>query len=195
MPTSNAGVATPFATLSPFKSLRHFFQEAVVLAGARSSRQPEPMMRERAFLHHASWLRLSPRSLRSKAAAAISPQGALLFLSSFTGNEEDYLAGFTASLPKQMDLIWSCSTDWPGAADNAKCAAFIAKYCQSSQSFFNAYGDATVKDIRRALLARLKLDEFASELADADDRRFEQAFGALATSTLTELDAHPAELT
>lgn len=194
MPTTNAGGATPFATLSSFKSLFHFCWEAVVLAGARFSRIPEPAVRERAFLHHASWLRLSPRNLRSKAAAALSPRGALLFLSSFTGNEADYLAGFTSSLPTEMDLIWSCSADWPGAADNARCAQFIAKYGQSSQVFFNAYGEATVKEVRRALFARLKLDEFATELADADDRRFEQAFRALATSIFTEANPLPPEL-
>jgi hypothetical protein len=193
--TRNAGVASPFATLSPFKSCYHFLKEAVVLGGARFFRKPEPAMRQRAFLHHAYWIRVPSKNLRSSPAIAVSPAGALLFLSSFTGSQADYLRGFTASLPTEMDLIWDCSTDWPGAEDNAKCAAFIGKYGQAAGAFFNAYGTSGVRDLRRAISARLKLDEFATELADADDRQFENAFTALATTLLTDANPQAPELT
>ena len=187
-------MTTPFATLSPFKSVFRRAWERLVLAGASVSRHPEPIMRERKFLHHAYWLRLLPDSLRASQTAPVGGPGALLFLSSFTGNQPDYLRGFTASLPKEMDLIWNCSTDWPGAANNSQCAQFIGKYQQSSPLYFNAYGDAGVREIRLALLARSKLDEFATEFADASDQQFELAFKRLATDILTDFDGRPPEL-
>ncbi|HKO47304.1 MAG TPA: hypothetical protein VJV79_06255 [Polyangiaceae bacterium] len=187
-------MTTPFATVSPFKSVLRRGWERLVLAGASVSRQPEPTMRERRFLHHAYWLRLLPASLRASGTARVSGPGALLFLSSFTGNQPDYLRGFTASLPMEMDLIWDCSTDWPGAANNSECAKFIGKYQQSSQMYFIAYGDAGVRDVRLALLARAKLDEFATEFADASDQQFESAFERLATAILTDPDGRPPEL-
>jgi hypothetical protein len=187
-------MTTPFATLSPFKSLVHFWWERVVLAGASLTRNPEPAMRERSFLHHAYWLRLRARSLRASPGAAVGGAGALLFMSSFTGNQADYLRGFTASLPGEMDLIWDCSKDWPGASNNPECARFIGKYQQLSHMFFNAYGASGIRDVRLALLARTKLDEFATEFADASDQQFETAFKQLATSLLTESDGRPPEL-
>jgi len=187
-------MTTPFATLSPFKSLLRLAFEYVVLSGAAVSRIPEPKVRERKFLHHAYWLPLWPKKLRASPTAPFDPSGALLFLSSFTGSQPDYLRGFTASLPEEMDWIWNRSKDWPGAANNRACAEFIAKYHQSAQMYFNAYGDAGVRSVRLALLARDELDEFATEYANASDQQFEAAFRQLARCILTDSDGRAPEL-
>ena len=179
------GRASAFATLSPFKGFVARQLEAAVLFGARVFRMPEPRMRARRFLHHAYWVRLpgsafgpsgipgrgrtgTPRSRSEK-------HGALLFMSSFTGDLADYLGGFTVVLPDEMDLIWGQSENWPGARNYNAALAFVRRYMRRVGAFFNAYGDAGVDDIRFALRLRAELDRLSLQNFRSDED-FARAF-------------------
>src|SRR6516164_11798292 len=97
--------ATAFATLTPFVDTQRRRIESIVLSIVRFVRDPEREMRARSFLHYAYWVVLSP-ALLAKSGGPERLRGALLFMSAFTGDLEDYLMGFTDSLPDAMDRVW-----------------------------------------------------------------------------------------
>jgi hypothetical protein len=176
------GRASAFATLSPFKGFVARQLEAAVLWGARAFREPEARMRGRRFLHHAYWVRLPGSAFRTGTPKSRSEEhGALLFMSSFTGDLADYLGGFTVVLPHEMDLIWGSSDNWPGAWNYNACLGFVRRYMRRVDAFFNAYGDAGVDDIRFALRLRTELDRLALQNFRSDED-FARAFDEMTLS-------------
>ena len=176
------GRASAFATLSPFKGFVARQLEAAVLFGASAFREPEPRMRARRFLHHAYWLRMPGSVFQTGTPKSRSEQhGALLFMSSFTGDLADYLGGFTVVLPDEMDLIWGRSPNWPGARNYNASLAFVRRYMRRVGAFFNAYGDAGVDDIRFALRLRGELDRLALQNFGSDEE-FARAFDEMTLS-------------
>jgi hypothetical protein len=170
------GRASAFATLSPFKGFVARQLEAAVLWGASALRKPEPRMRARKFLHHAYWVRLPGSAFRTGTPKSRSEEhGALLFMSSFTGDLADYLGAFTVVLPDEMDLVWGQSENWPGARNYNASLGFVRRYMRRVDAFFNAYGDAGVDDIRFALRLRTELDRLALETFQSDEQ-FARAF-------------------
>ena len=179
------GKASAFATLSPFKGFVARQLEGAVLFIADTLRRPEPRMRSRQFLHQAYWVRLPPSTFRRPRLpkGRSARRGALLFMSSFTGDLSDYLGGFTLVLPAEMDAIWEQCHDWPKARHYGACLKFVERYMRRVDAFFNAYGDAGVSDIRFALDLRGELDSLAMESDHLGDEEFARAFG-VATQAL-----------
>jgi hypothetical protein len=167
--------ATAFATLTPFVDAQRRRMESFVLSVVQFVRDPEPEMRRRSFLHYAYWVVLAP-ALLSKSGGPERKKGALLFMSAFTGDLEDYLMGFTDSLPSAMDRVWGQCTGWPGAADFMRALRFVERYAKQSAVFYDAYGDARIEDIRNAMRLRTELDRFATESCHMTDREFEARY-------------------
>jgi hypothetical protein len=156
---NHKGRADAFSTFTPLKARFSRFLQALVYAGAP---ERDPQIRKEGFLHFAFWTTLRRRDLaRAGVSEVDNPKhGALLFVSAFNGDPDEYIAGFSAHLHEEMDALWNESVEWAGASDPKKLDWFIARYSRSVNLFFNAYRD-DLKGLRNAVTLRRRLDELA----------------------------------
>jgi len=140
--------------------------------------------RELGSLHFAHWVVL-PRSrvaaltrTRLPRAAPAVRRGQLLFLSDFSGDWEDYLAGFNVVLLAALDLVWGDATGWKRKMALGEYLAYVRRHQLQALVYYQAYGDrATVHDVRCALHVSEQLERFALATDQAHDpQRFEHAF-------------------
>lgn len=177
---NHKGRADAFSTFTPLKSRLSRFVQKLVYAGAP---ERDPQIRDRGFLHFAFWTTLKYRDLANAGIPeSDNPKhGALLFVSAFTGDPDEYIAGFSEHLHDEMDALWNESVEWAGAADTKKLNWFIQRYCRSVNLFFNAYRD-DVKGLRNAVTLRRKLDELADAQAGKSPPPLREALKTLARS-------------
>jgi hypothetical protein len=179
-PTENVKASTrAFTTFTPFRSWLHRQLERLPLIGAVTA---EPEVRKRKFLHHAFFVRLSPRHFRRIGLPTDGPlkDGGLLFVSAFNGEAEDYFRGFSNDLHEPMDQIWSHCVDWETARVFDNLQRFIARYRRRVSMFYNSYEDTSTV-VRDTLRVREALDqtlEVAS--SSATDEEFQRAYRRLA---------------
>lgn len=90
----------------------------------------------------------------------------LLFTTNFDGSWDDYVDEFIDKAADGLDAIWSNCEGFPegGSRNRAAFKQYIHDHEYRADLFYEAYPDATVKDIQKALRIRQKwealLDEF-----------------------------------
>ena len=81
----------------------------------------------------------------------------LLFASTFDGDWDAYIDDFASQIPDAIDLIFGEAEDYPGIK-HPKIKDYIVKHQITSTFFYDAYPDATVRDIRKAMKVKRGLD-------------------------------------
>ncbi|HEY6882218.1 MAG TPA: hypothetical protein VI299_29510 [Polyangiales bacterium] len=177
---NHKGPSSAFATLSELKQAWRFrFFSWFALARAKVTRDHEPKIRERTFLHHASWVRVPAAALRYPTAfpSDRAPRGdSLLFLSYFTDDLLDYLRGFTEKLSDAMDALWYPTTEWEGAASYGATKRYVLNHRWRTDVYFNGRQNLNVGDARVALATRRRLDELAALLDTPDHEAFARVY-------------------
>jgi hypothetical protein len=88
----------------------------------------------------------------------------LLFASTFDGDWDAYINDFAAYIPDQIDQIFGEAEGAPGIrSPNIK--DWIVKHQVSSEYFYSAYPNASVRDIWKALRVKGGLDVLLDEAA------------------------------
>ena len=176
------GHTAAFANFSYFKSFWSRTLERVVLMGAG---RHTATVREMAFLHTAHFCRILPKHLRR---AGLRPDGdlehgALLFLSTYNGDGDEYFRAFSRDVPDAMHDVWNRCLGWQQATPYPLLRAFIRTHRRDTQMFHNAYPD-TVKRIRSSLRLRRALDDLCAKAVatDVSDETFQDAFRRVALS-------------
>ena len=105
----------------------------------------------------------------------------LLFTSNFDGDADSYLHELVAQMGEEAARIWGHCVGCPQPAEGAALKAYLHRNQVDSGVAFAAYGDASVKDIRRALDKRARLIDFvvrAQAMTSAQRRKaFLKEFG------------------
>jgi hypothetical protein len=178
--TENVKASTAaFTTFTPFRSWLSRQLERLPLIGAVTA---EREVRKRKFLHHAYFVRLSPRHFKRVGLPTDGPlkNGALLFLSAFNGDSEAYFRGFSNDLHAPMDQIWKHCVDWETARVFDNLQRFITRYRRRVTMFYNVYEDTSTV-VRESLLVREALDEtLRLASSGASDAEFQRAYRRLA---------------
>jgi len=103
----------------------------------------------------------------------------LLFSTSFDGDEPGYLREIVDVLGDEVAAVWSHCVGFPGPAADA-FIPWLLEHKVRNSFFFSAYGNATVHDVRNALVARERALELALHAQDLDPaarlRAFREAF-------------------
>ena len=179
---SNAkGRATAFVTLSRFRSVWHEAWANVTFLAA-SAGIDESRARALSFLHHAYWVVLRPPSDGSRRRRG---RGELLFISAFAGDWEDYLAGFRLINPRLMNLVWGQCENWPKSVQVPAFLDYVRDRQPEVAAFFNAYGDADVRDIRAALRTSDAWDRLTRELPALSDEQLQAAYQKFALDVMS----------
>jgi hypothetical protein len=172
------GRVTAFVTRSRFRTIWHEAWAKFTFLIARGGID-ESRARALSFLHHA-YIVVLPQPGESNGWRTSSD---LLFISAFAGDWEDYLAGFRLVTPRLMNLIWGQTEGWtksphvPNFLEHVRCRQHPVA------TFFNAYGNADVRDIRNALRVREAWDRIAGDLSTASDQQLQSAYAELMFET------------
>jgi hypothetical protein len=164
-PRPSRGV--PFNTLSLVRRIVGAPVLSLALRALRVTR-PDKVARQVGQLYFARWLLLSPRVVSevSRVDGSDRHRHYLLFISDFTGDLDEYLSAFARVLTPAMNLLWGFCEAWPGAARSSDFMRYVHTHQLVNQTYFTAYYDATVGDIRSALRVSKRIDEFVLEAGD-----------------------------
>jgi hypothetical protein len=72
----------------------------------------------------------------------------MLFATTFDGSWDNYIADFASKMPDQIDALFAEVEDYPGIHDPS-VKDVLRKYQVTSDEFYSAYPNATVKQIRK----------------------------------------------
>jgi hypothetical protein len=100
----------------------------------------------------------------------------LVFESNCDGDLESYLRGLAASVPKQLDAIWSHCVGYPGAA-NPQAFVDYMKACQIETTFFfAAVNDKSVPETLSALQTQRAVADFIACHQGMDPEKVQRDF-------------------
>jgi hypothetical protein len=154
MPTTTVsktiGQVTELTVIAPLKpgaaaSLRQ------VLNGLQVT--PESPIKQIGTIHFARWV-------------IIDNDSRLLFTSNFDGSWENYLRDFSQKTPEGMDRIFGHCDGYPdgGCRDFEAFKDYVAKYQVTTDLFYAAYPETSVKGVIEALRVKKLTDEFLRQL-------------------------------
>jgi hypothetical protein len=154
MPTTTVsktiGQVTELTVIAPLKpgaaaSLRQ------VLNGLQVT--PESPIKQIGTIHFARWV-------------IIDNDSRLLFTSNFDGSWENYLRDFSQKTPEGMDRIFGHCDGYPegGCRDFEAFKNYVAKYQVTTDLFYAAYPETSVKGVTEALRVKKLTDEFLRQL-------------------------------
>lgn len=184
-----------FGTRTYFASKKDRLVTAAKLALLRVLKSEEDA-RSLGSLHFASWV-LVPRrkmerlrQLRARVVADPAARDQMLFMSDFSGDWEVYLVGFNRVLLSALDLAWGNSVGWRSPMELKDYLRFVEAHELRAQAYYSPYAhDASVSDVRSALLLSDEVERFAFEVADTSAERFGDAFRRLRIRLGTGLSA------
>lgn len=84
----------------------------------------------------------------------------LLFTSNFDGSLDDYLDLLAATIPDEIDAIWSHCVGFPGAARGERFRDYMKKCQIDNGIFFGDYGESTVDEVMIALHTQRRFVDF-----------------------------------
>lgn len=88
----------------------------------------------------------------------------LLFTSNFDGNLEDYLAEFAERDEGPLNAIFRNCEGWPGARPVGPFIQYVRDHMVPAEYYYSAYPRHTVKEVKRALYWKQRVDEAISGL-------------------------------
>jgi hypothetical protein len=100
----------------------------------------------------------------------------VLFASNFDGSWDQYIDGFGTipRIKRGLRWIWFLSRGFPGPWPLGQFKRYIRHFEVPADFYYCAYGDASVKDIQRALQLDHRLENFLLEQTDIlDEAEFE----------------------
>jgi hypothetical protein len=111
----------------------------------------------------------------------------LVFESNCDGELDNYLAGLAASVPEQLDAIWSHCVGYPGAANRQAFIDYM-KACQLETTFyFAAVNDKSVPETLRALQTQHAVADFISNHQGMEPAQLQAEFAQF----MVELSSAP----
>jgi hypothetical protein len=148
--------------------------------GALPSGEESPLARMRTT-HFARWLVLDDLVYQGPPQKPDHLGTAyLIFITSFDGALDRYLADMAALMGPEADAVWGSCVGYPGRADAAAFADYLRHNQIDTAFFFSAYPQASVPEVRACLTLRQDLADFAvaaqqmrpAELAEEFAARF-----------------------
>ena len=114
---------------------------------------PESPIKQIGTIHFARWV-------------IIDNDSRLLFTSNFDGSCENYLRDFSQKTPEGMDRIFGHCDGYPagGCRDFEAFKDYVAKYQVTTDLFYAAYPETSVKGVVEALRVKKLTDEFLRQL-------------------------------
>jgi hypothetical protein len=114
---------------------------------------PESPIKQIGTIHFARWV-------------IIDNDSRLLFTSNFDGSWENYLRDFSQKTPEGMDRIFGHCDGYPdgGCRDFEAFKDYVAKYQVTTDLFYAAYPETSVKGVIEALRVKKLTDEFLRQL-------------------------------
>ncbi len=123
-------------------------------------------VRQLRFIHFARWQRVSRRSLTNFANQPAEADGDDLFVFStnFNGPWDQYIDTFSRvdNIRKGIRWLWGFSDKFPGPTPIRNFKSYIHHHTYAEQHYFDAYPDATVRDIAQALSVTEGLRQFVA---------------------------------
>jgi hypothetical protein len=111
----------------------------------------------------------------------------LVFESNCDSDLEGYMSGLAASVPEQLDAIWSHCVGYPGAADQKAFIGYM-KACQIETTFFfAAINDKSVPQTLRALQTQRAVTDFIANHQGMEPAQLQREFAQF----VTELNSEP----
>jgi hypothetical protein len=154
MPTTTisktVGQVTELTVIAPLKP-----GSAPILRQVLNALQttPESPVKQIGTIHFARWV-------------IIDNDTRLLFTSNFDGSWEGYLRDFSQKTPDGMDRIFGHCDGYPagGCRDFEAFKDYVRKYQVTTDLFYAAYPESSVKAITEALRVKKLTDEFLRQL-------------------------------
>ncbi len=110
----------------------------------------------------------------------------LVFESNCDSDLESYMSGLAASVPEQLDAIWSHCVGYPGAADRKAFIGYM-KACQIETTFFfAAINDKSVPETLRALQTQRAVTDFIANHQGMEPARLQREFAQFVTELKSE---------
>lgn len=110
----------------------------------------------------------------------------LVFESNCDSDLESYMSGLAASVPEQLDAIWSHCVGYPGAADRKAFIGYM-KACQIETTFFfAAINDKSVPETLRALQTQRAVTGFIANHQGMEPARLQREFAQFVTELKSE---------
>jgi hypothetical protein len=177
---NNHGRAHAFGTFSAVEPLRSFALRSTLSLLSRV--RAGSLARALGTTHFASFHVVPAERAASVRASDSEPaheRDHLLALVSFDGDREVYLHACSRVFGIVVDAIGSQCERWPGVSKLNQFLEYVRAHELPSATFFTAYPEATVHDVRAALRLTQALERFASELPAPDARQFRRRYERL----------------
>ena len=110
----------------------------------------------------------------------------LVFESNCDSDLEGYMSGLAASVPEQLDAIWSHCVGYPGATDRKAFIGYM-KACQIETTFFfAAINDKSVPQTLRALQTQRAVTDFVANHQGMEPAQLQREFAQFVTELKSE---------
>lgn len=191
-PHDRSGQATALTMYLPVRWWGTPFLRFLFLA-ARTLGFVTAPLRERQFIHYARWtvLRDLPTAADGRAGRRRVRPRMLWFESNFDGNLPRYMDTFARALPWRMRAAWGPTKGFPGLFPLSRFHTWTYANTFPAGHYHATYGDATTRDVGRALTVSARFDDLLAELgdhpADVDAATFDRAWSRFLTDVQVEL--------
>lgn len=127
------------------------------------------------FIHFARWVivrRTDFRAIRGCPARENLRYDYALFSTNFNNRWEQYIDAFALVVPRGVDWLWSLCRRFPGAWPIRLFKIYIRYNEYPTRYYYNAYPEASVRDIEAAQRLREELVGFLARSRDMDPKTF-----------------------
>ena len=137
--------------------------------------------------HFARWVVIDDLpTLDAPAAEDHLQSNYLMFVAEFDGDLETYLEYLVTAIPTLLGDIYSHCVAFPGTGDVREFVRYMRRCQVNTTLLFGGYPNATVGDVRKALVAQRAFVTFAGETMEdgpvARRARFDRMMATLAAS-------------
>jgi hypothetical protein len=146
-------------------------------------------LRTRQFIHFARWTLL--RDVPGAGGRRRLRRSVLWFESNFDGDLGRYMDTFARALPWRMRAAWGPTEGFPGLFPLSRFHAWTYTHTFPAGHYHATYGEATTRDVGRALTVSSRFDHLLEEVVPAgvpvDVDTFDRAWTAFLTDVQVDL--------
>jgi hypothetical protein len=166
------GKANPMTAISPIRPYLTWAAAAVLWAFKYF---PLTDLKALRFIHFARWVIV--RKSDFKAVTDSQPRenlryDYLLFSTNFNNQWEQYIDAFSLVVPTGVNSLWCTSRRFPGCWPIRLFKIYIRYNEYPTRYYYNAYPEASVRDIEGAIEVRQELVRFLQTTRDMDPETF-----------------------